>query len=99
MQYAYVITLCGLILSFLGWRAFRFIAVPILILLFMIPLPQFVLANLSTKLQLLSSQIGVVRHSPVRYQRLSSRAMSSTSAATSCKSRRPAADCATCFRS
>jgi exosortase D (VPLPA-CTERM-specific) len=30
-----------------------------LILLFMIPLPQFVLANLSTKLQLLSSQIGV----------------------------------------
>jgi len=59
VQYAYVITLCGLILSFLGWSAFRIIAVPILILLFMIPLPQFVLANLSTKLQLLSSQIGV----------------------------------------
>jgi exosortase D (VPLPA-CTERM-specific) len=59
VQYAYVITLCGLILSFLGWPAFRLIAVPILILLFMIPLPQFVLANLSTKLQLLSSQIGV----------------------------------------
>ena len=59
VQYAYVITLCGLILSFLGWPAFRIIAVPILILLFMIPLPQFVLANLSTKLQLLSSQIGV----------------------------------------
>jgi len=59
VQYAYVITLCGLILSFLGWRAFRLIAVPLLILLFMIPLPQFVLANLSTKLQLLSSQIGV----------------------------------------
>jgi exosortase D (VPLPA-CTERM-specific) len=59
VQYAYVITLCGLILSFLGWPAFRLIAVPLLILLFMIPLPQFVLANLSTKLQLLSSQIGV----------------------------------------
>jgi len=59
VQYAYVITLCGLILSFLGRAAFRLVAVPILILLFMIPLPQFVLANLSTKLQLLSSQIGV----------------------------------------
>jgi len=59
VQYAYVVTLYGLILSFLGWRAFRLIAVPLLILMFMIPLPQFVLANLSTKLQLLSSQIGV----------------------------------------
>src|SRR5271170_6763764 len=59
VQYAYVITLCGLVLSFIGWRPFRLIAVPLLILLFMIPLPQFVLANLSTKLQLVSSQIGV----------------------------------------
>jgi exosortase D (VPLPA-CTERM-specific) len=59
VQYAYVITLYGLILSFLGAIAFRRIAIPLLILLFMVPLPQFVLANLSTKLQLLSSQIGV----------------------------------------
>jgi exosortase D (VPLPA-CTERM-specific) len=59
VQYAYVVTLYGLVLSFLGWRAFRLIAVPLMILMFMIPLPQFVLANLSTKLQLLSSQIGV----------------------------------------
>jgi exosortase D (VPLPA-CTERM-specific) len=59
VQYAYVITLYGLILAFLGWPALRLIAIPLLILLFMIPLPQFVLANLSTKLQLLSSQIGV----------------------------------------
>lgn len=59
VQYAYLITLFGLIVSFLGWPAFRLIAAPLLILLFMIPLPQFVLANLSTKLQLLSSLIGV----------------------------------------
>jgi exosortase D (VPLPA-CTERM-specific) len=59
VQYAYVVTLYGLILSFLGWPAFRLIAVPLLILLFMIPLPEFVMNNLSTKLQLLSSQIGV----------------------------------------
>jgi exosortase D (VPLPA-CTERM-specific) len=59
VQYAYVITLYGMILSFLGWPAFRLLAVPFLILLFMIPLPQFILANLSTKLQLLSTQLGV----------------------------------------
>jgi exosortase D (VPLPA-CTERM-specific) len=59
VQYAYVITLVGLILAFLGGPAFRLIAIPLLILLFMIPLPQFVLANLSVELQLLSSQIGV----------------------------------------
>jgi exosortase D (VPLPA-CTERM-specific) len=59
VQYAYVITLYGLVLSFLGMAAFRLVAVPLLIVLFMIPLPQFVLANLSTKLQLLSSQLGV----------------------------------------
>jgi exosortase D (VPLPA-CTERM-specific) len=59
VQYAYVMTLYGLILSFVGWPAFRLIAVPLLILWFMIPLPEFILNSLSTKLQLLSSQIGV----------------------------------------
>jgi exosortase D (VPLPA-CTERM-specific) len=59
VQYAYLLTLTGLILSFLGWPAFRVIAVPLLILLFMIPLPQFVSNNLSIRLELLSSQIGV----------------------------------------
>jgi exosortase D (VPLPA-CTERM-specific) len=59
VQYAYLISLYGLVLAFLGWPACRLIAVPLLILLFMIPLPAFFLNNLSTKLQLLSSQIGV----------------------------------------
>jgi len=59
VQYAYVVTLYGLILSFLGSTAFRRIGIPLLILAFTIPLPQFVLANLSTQLQLVSSQIGV----------------------------------------
>jgi exosortase D (VPLPA-CTERM-specific) len=59
VQYAYLITLTGLVLSFTGTRAFRLLAIPLLILVFMIPLPQFVLSNLSTKLQLLSSQLGV----------------------------------------
>ncbi|HEY0748171.1 MAG TPA: VPLPA-CTERM-specific exosortase XrtD [Steroidobacteraceae bacterium] len=59
VQYAYLVTLCGLVLAISGPKPFRLVAAPLLILLFMIPLPQFVLANLSTKLQLLSSQIGV----------------------------------------
>jgi exosortase D (VPLPA-CTERM-specific) len=59
VQYAYLITLDGLTLSFLGWAAFRLIAVPLLILWFMIPLPAFLLFNLSAELQLLSSQLGV----------------------------------------
>jgi len=59
VQYAYLVTLYGLVLSFIGARAFRLLAVPLLILVFMIPLPQFFLYNLSAKLQLLSSELGV----------------------------------------
>lgn len=59
VEYGFVITLYGLVLAFLGWKPFRLVAVPMLILLFMVPLPQFVLANLSMRLQLLSSQLGV----------------------------------------
>jgi exosortase D (VPLPA-CTERM-specific) len=59
IQYAYLVTLLGLVLSFTGTAAFRPLIMPLFVLVFMVPLPQFVLANLSTKLQLLSSQIGV----------------------------------------
>jgi exosortase D (VPLPA-CTERM-specific) len=59
VQYAYLVTLYGLVLSFTGRRAFRLLFVPMLILAFMIPLPQFFLYNLSTKLQLVSSELGV----------------------------------------
>jgi exosortase D (VPLPA-CTERM-specific) len=59
VQYAYIVTLYGLVLSFTGARPFRLLAVPMLVLAFMIPLPQFFLYNLSTKLQLLSSELGV----------------------------------------
>jgi exosortase D (VPLPA-CTERM-specific) len=59
VQYAYLVTLVGLVLSFTGKRAFRFIAMPLFVLLFMIPLPQFFTNNLSLNLQLLSSELGV----------------------------------------
>ena len=60
VEYAYIVTLCGLVLAFTGTAAFRLLLVPLGILLFMVPLPQFLLANLSAKLQLLSSKIGVL---------------------------------------
>lgn len=59
IEYAYLVTLFGLVLALTGTAAFRLLAMPLFILVFMVPLPEFVLANLSTKLQLLSSQLGV----------------------------------------
>jgi len=59
VEYAYLVTLYGLALAFTGRRAFRLIAVPLFVLFFMIPLPSFVFTNLSSKLQLLSSLLGV----------------------------------------
>jgi exosortase D (VPLPA-CTERM-specific) len=58
-QYAMLLVVYGVILSFTGWPAFRRLWMPLLVLVFMIPLPQFLLANLSSYLQLLSSTIGV----------------------------------------
>ncbi|MGA7799422.1 MAG: VPLPA-CTERM-specific exosortase XrtD [Gammaproteobacteria bacterium] len=59
IQYAFLVTLIGTAAALLGWRAVRPILVPLLFLMFMIPLPGFFYNNLSSKLQLLSSQLGV----------------------------------------
>jgi len=59
IQYAFVIVLFGVILSVTGNKAFKVIIVPLIILFFMIPLPNFFLNNLSSQLQLISSEIGV----------------------------------------
>ena len=59
IQYGSLITLYGIVLALSGWRAFRIILIPLLILVFMIPLPNFIYNNLSSELQLISSQIGV----------------------------------------
>jgi len=58
-QYSVVLAFYGLVLALVGTTVFRRIWVPMLILLFMVPLPEFVLQGLSAKLQLVSSQIGV----------------------------------------
>jgi exosortase D (VPLPA-CTERM-specific) len=59
MQYSLLIALCGLIIAITGVSAFRFFAMPMLILVLSVPLPNFIYKNLSFELQLLSSAIGV----------------------------------------
>lgn len=58
-QYAFVLAIYGLVAAFVGWRVLRVLWAPALILLLMVPLPDFLLNNLSAELQLVSSQIGV----------------------------------------
>lgn len=58
-QYGFVIVLAGIILSYMGWRAFKYVAVPVLLLALMVPLPGLVFQELSQKLQLISSTLGV----------------------------------------
>lgn len=59
VQYAMLIVVVGLALSLMGWLVVKPILVPLLFLLFMIPLPSFFLNNLSSQLQLISSELGV----------------------------------------
>lgn len=59
IQYAFLIALFGVVLSLMGMKAFKVILVPMLILVFMVPLPNFLFNNLSSQLQLISSEIGV----------------------------------------
>lgn len=58
-QYAMLVVLYGLVLAFTGWAVLKRLWAPLLILVFMIPLPEFLLQNLSARLQLLSSELGV----------------------------------------
>ena len=57
--YAFVLTVHGFALALCGWRVYRLLFIPLLLLFFMIPLPQFFYNNLSSDLQLISSKIGV----------------------------------------
>ena len=59
IQYSFLIMLAGLVLALTGWQAFKVIWIPLLVLVFMIPLPQFFLQEISAQLQLVSSEIGV----------------------------------------
>jgi len=58
-HYALVFVALGLVLLVLGLPVFKLVLVPLLFLVFAIPLPHFLNRALSSELQLLSSQIGV----------------------------------------
>jgi exosortase D (VPLPA-CTERM-specific) len=59
IQYAFLLTLFGVVLAGAGWRGMRHLWVPLLYLGFMIPLPNFLYNKLSGELQLIASELGV----------------------------------------
>jgi exosortase D (VPLPA-CTERM-specific) len=58
-QYGFVVAAFGLSVCAIGAAGTRAIAMPLALLVFMIPLPQFLLREMSQQLQLVSSELGV----------------------------------------
>jgi exosortase D (VPLPA-CTERM-specific) len=59
MQYSFVLVLIGLLWAVMGSQAIKTIILPLLMLFFAIPLPEYLDVLLSSKLQLISSSLGV----------------------------------------
>lgn len=59
IHYAFIAILLGSALAIMGWPGVKPVVLPILLLIFAIPLPYFLEASLSANLQLLSSKLGV----------------------------------------
>lgn len=59
VTYALIIWVGGIVLTVLGWERGRRHQLPVLHLIFMLPLPQFVYWQLTIFLQLISSELGV----------------------------------------
>lgn len=59
IHYSFILVLLGLSLALVGWEGTRLTLVPIGILVFAIPIPYFLEATITSKLQLLSSVFGV----------------------------------------
>jgi len=59
MQYGFLVSLIGLVITAVGWKSAMTIWAPLIYLFFMIPLPDFLYQKLSSELQLFSSQFGV----------------------------------------
>ncbi len=58
-QYAFLIEIAGIFAAAFGLRGLRVAWVPLFFLIFMVPFPNFIINNLSSKLQLISSWLGV----------------------------------------
>src|SRR5262245_3404526 len=54
VHYGLVIMICGLVIAWLGTRSVPHLWLPLLLLFLAIPLPNFILNNLSSELQLMS---------------------------------------------
>jgi exosortase D (VPLPA-CTERM-specific) len=59
VHYGFLVVLYGMVIALTGWRVFRELLAPLALLIFMVPLPAFLIQGLSLQLQLLSSTIGV----------------------------------------
>ncbi|MFK7794687.1 MAG: VPLPA-CTERM-specific exosortase XrtD [Gammaproteobacteria bacterium] len=59
IKYSLLVVLFGLVLSISGTKRIHYFIVPIFLLFFTIPLPNFIYNNLSAYLQLISSTVGV----------------------------------------
>ncbi|MDD2800043.1 MAG: VPLPA-CTERM-specific exosortase XrtD [Methylococcales bacterium] len=57
--YSFIVTLTGVFAIAFGTQGLRVGAIPLLFLIFMVPIPAVILNNLSSKLQLISSWLGV----------------------------------------
>ncbi len=59
MQFGFIISLFGIAIAYGGFSLARILALPFVFLLFAIPLPYFIEAQLSWRLQIVSSNLGV----------------------------------------
>ena len=60
IHYALFITMSGMLLAYAGLRNTRYLWAGLLLLFFTVPFPQFLYQALSTRLQLVSSELGVL---------------------------------------
>ena len=58
-HYAFILSFTGLFAAAFGRAGLKIAWVPLMFLVFMVPFPQFIINNLSSKLQLISSWLGV----------------------------------------
>ena len=59
VHYGFLLAIVALVMAVTGWRGVWLLWPPLVYLIFMIPLPAFILNQLSAELQLISTQIGV----------------------------------------
>ena len=59
IHFSVILIILAMAWSFMGWHAFRYVMIPLGLLVFAIPLPYFLEATLTADLQLVSSQLGV----------------------------------------